>query len=61
MLFRSFAVAGTFGGEVSAVNPRFAPIVEFEYDQDGRAVSFTIRDPDDQLMASGIRAAGRVG
>ena len=29
-----FAVAGTFGGEVSAVNPQFAPIVEFEFDPD---------------------------
>ena len=53
-----FAVAGTFGGEVSAVNPRFAPIIEFEVDENGRAVSFTIRDPDDELMASGVRAGG---
>jgi len=53
-----FAVAGTFGGEVSAVNPRFAPIVEFEFDEDGRAVSFTIRDPDDEVMGTGVRAGG---
>jgi hypothetical protein len=53
-----FAVAGTFGGEVSAVNPRFAPIVEFEFDEDGRAVSFTIRDPDDEVMGTGVRTGG---
>ena len=53
-----FAVAGTFGEEVSAVNPRFAPIVEFEFDEDGRAVSFTVRDPGDELMATGVRAGG---
>jgi hypothetical protein len=53
-----FAVAGTFGGEVSAVNARFAPLVEFEFDGRGRAVSFTVRNPDDELMASGVRAGG---
>ena len=53
-----FVVAGTFGGEVSAVNPRFAPIVEFEFDEDGRAVAFTVRDPGDGLMAQGVRGGG---
>jgi hypothetical protein len=51
-----FAVAGTFGGEVSAVSPRFAPIAEFEFDQDGRAVSFAIRNPDDEVAGTGVRA-----
>ncbi len=50
-----FTVAGTLGGEVAAVNPRFAPIVEFEYDEDGRAVAFTIRGPDDEIRATGTR------
>ena len=54
-----FAVAGTFGGDVSAVNPRFAPMIEFEFDELGQAVSFSIRDPDDSLTASGVRAGGR--
>ncbi len=53
-----FAVAGTFGGEVSAVNPQFAPIFEFEFDNDGRAVSFTVRDPDDEIAGTGVRAGG---
>lgn len=51
----AFAVAGTFGGEVSAVNPRFAPIVEFDFDADGQAVSFTIRNPDDEVQGTGVR------
>ncbi|MEJ2538964.1 MAG: DUF2911 domain-containing protein [Gemmatimonadota bacterium] len=52
----AFAIAGTFGGEVSAVDPRFAPIVEFEFDDEGRAVSFTVRDADDEVAATGVRA-----
>jgi hypothetical protein len=51
-----FAVAGTFGREVSAVDPRFAPIVEFEFDEDGRAVSFTIRNPREEVEGTGVRA-----
>jgi len=51
-----FAVAGTFGGEVSAVSPRFAPLVEFEFDDDGTAVSFTIRNPNDEVQGRGVRA-----
>jgi hypothetical protein len=51
-----FAVAGSFGGEVSAVNPRFAPLVEFEFDEGGLAVSFTIRNPRDEVVGSGVRA-----
>jgi len=51
-----FAIAGTFGGEVSAVSPRFAPIIEFEFDEEGRAVSFTIRNPDDEIDGTGVRA-----
>lgn len=53
-----FSVAGTFGGEVSAVNPRFAPMVEFEFDDDGRAVAFTIRNPNDEIAGTGVRAGG---
>lgn len=53
-----FAIAGTFGGEVSAVNPQFAPIIEFEFDEDGRAVAFTIRGPDDSVQGTGVRAGG---
>ena len=51
-------IAGTFGGEVSAVSPRSAPMVEFEFDEDGRAVSFTIRSPDDEVGGTGVRAGG---
>ena len=51
-----FLVAGTFGGEVSAVTPESAPLIEFEFDQDGRAVSFTIRDPDGEIQGTGVRA-----
>lgn len=51
----AFAVAGTFGGEVSAVHPRFAPIAEFEFDEDGRAVSFTIRNARDEIQGTGVR------
>jgi len=50
-----FAMAGTFGGEVSAVSPNSAPLIEFEYDEEGRAVSFTIRNPRDELQGSGVR------
>lgn len=53
-----FAVAGTFGGEVSAVNPQFALIVEFVFDDDGRGVSFTVRDPNDEIVGTGVRAGG---
>ncbi|NNF38409.1 MAG: DUF2911 domain-containing protein, partial [Gemmatimonadetes bacterium] len=53
-----FTVAGTLGGEVSAVNPRVAPIAEFEYDEAGRAVAFTIRGPDDEVEATAVRAGG---
>ena len=52
----AFAIAGTFGGEVSAIDPRFASIVEFEFDDDGRAVSFTVRNPDDEVAGTGVRA-----
>ena len=52
----AFAIAGTFGGEVSAINPRFASIVEFEFDAEGRAVSFTVRSPDDEVEGTGVRA-----
>ena len=52
-----FMVAGTFGGEVSALTPRSAPIIEFEFDEHGRAVSFTIRTHDDELAGTGVRAA----
>ncbi|MEM7415921.1 MAG: DUF2911 domain-containing protein [Gemmatimonadota bacterium] len=54
----AFAVAMTFGGEVSAINPRFASILEFDFDENGRAVSFTIRSPDDEIEATGVRAGG---
>lgn len=53
-----FAVAGTLGGEVSAMNPQFASIVEFEYDDEGRAVAFTIRGPDDEIEGRGVRSGG---
>lgn len=53
-----FMLAGTFGGEVSAVSPRFAPLVEFVFDADGRATSFTIRNPDDEIVGTGVRAGG---
>jgi hypothetical protein len=53
-----FAIAGTMGGEVSAVNAQFAPIVEFEFGEDGRAVAFTIRGPDDSVQGTGVRAGG---
>lgn len=53
-----FMIAGTLGGEVSAVNPQFAPIVEFEFDDAGRAVAFTIRGPDDSVQGTGMRAGG---
>jgi hypothetical protein len=53
-----FAVAGTMGGEVSAVNAQFAPIVEFEYGEDGRAIAFTIRGPDDSVQGTGVRVGG---
>jgi hypothetical protein len=50
-----FTVAGTFGREVSAVNPRFAPMIEFEFDEEGRAVSFTIWSPDEEVQGTGVR------
>ena len=53
-----FVLAGTLGGEVSAVDPRFAPIVEFEFDDDGRAVAFTIRGSNERVQATGVRAGG---
>jgi hypothetical protein len=53
-----FMIAGTFGGEVSAVSPRSSPLVEFEFDDDGQAVAFTIRNPDDEVQGTGVRAGG---
>ncbi|MEQ8330371.1 MAG: DUF2911 domain-containing protein [Longimicrobiales bacterium] len=53
-----FAIAGTLGGEVTAVDPRFSPIIEFEFDGDGRAVSFTIRGPDERIQGTGVRDGG---
>lgn len=53
-----FTLAGTFGGEVSALDPRFAPMVEFTFDEDGRAVAFTIRNRNEQIMGTGVRAGG---
>lgn len=51
-----FSVAGTFGGEVAAADPRFAPIIEFEYDASGRAVAFSIRGGDESIRGTGVRA-----
>ena len=51
-----FMLSLTFGGEVSAVSPNFAPLAEFEFDAEGRAVSFSIRDPNDRLIGTGVRA-----
>jgi len=50
-----FMLAGTLGGEVTAVNPRFAQIIEFEFGGDGRAVAFTIRAPNDEVQGTGVR------
>lgn len=54
----AFSLAGTFGGEVSAVNPRAAPIIEFDFDDEGRAVAFTIRSPNDDIQGTGVRPGG---
>ncbi len=51
----AYAMAGTFGREVSAVNPRAAPIIEFEFDDEGRAIAFTIRSPNDDIQGTGAR------
>lgn len=53
-----FAVAGTLGGEVTAVDPRFSPIVEFEFDESGRAVAFTMRGGNERIQGTGVRAGG---
>ena len=33
-------------------------IVEFEFDEAGQAVSFTVRSPDDEIEGTGVRAGG---
>lgn len=53
-----FTVAGTFGGEVSAVSPRSSPMVEFEYDANGRAIAFTMRNARDVVQGTGVRPGG---
>jgi len=53
-----FTLAGTLGGEVSAVNPQFASIVEFEFDEAGRAVAFTIRGANERVQGTGVRGGG---
>jgi hypothetical protein len=53
-----FTVALTLAGEVSAVDPRFSPIIEFDFDDEGQAVSFTIRGPDESVQGTGVRAGG---
>ncbi len=53
-----FTVAGTLGGEVTAVNPRFATIIEFEFDETGRAASFTIRGSNESVQGTGVRVGG---
>jgi hypothetical protein len=53
--------AGTFvmgylmGGELAFYDPRFASIFEFDFDDEGRAVSFVLRDQDDDIEATGVR------
>lgn len=53
-----FSIAGTLGGEVTAANPRFSPMIEFDFDDEGRAVSFTVRGPDDAVYGTGVRVGG---
>ena len=53
-----FRVAMGVGGQLMGFDPQFAYVMEFRFDDDGRAVSFESRNPDEELAVTGERAGG---
>jgi hypothetical protein len=54
----AFVVGNLLHGELASYNPQFSSIIEFEFDDGGRAVSFVERDPNDEIHAIAIRPGG---
>ena len=46
------------GGQLMGYYPDFAPLAEFTYDDDGRAISFEVRNSDDEVTMTGVRVGG---
>lgn len=51
----SYSVAGMIDGELASFSPEFAALLEFEFDEAGRAIRFTHRWGDDVLRATAVR------
>ena len=54
----AFALAILQNGEIGSYNPRGSSIMEFEFDESGRAVRWTTRSVRDQVQSTGVRAGG---
>jgi hypothetical protein len=50
-----FMTAVTMNGEVAFASPSNSAIVEFEYDDQGRAIRFTVRGPNEEIEGVGER------
>lgn len=52
-----FHMAQGVGGELRSYYPDFTSLAEFQYDDTGLAVSFEVRDFQDELLMVGVRVA----
>lgn len=50
-----YMLASLMSGELASYNPEFARMIEFDFDGEGRAVSFVVRGWDDEVVATGVR------
>ncbi|MEM7415130.1 MAG: DUF2911 domain-containing protein [Gemmatimonadota bacterium] len=53
-----FHAAQGVGGQLLGYYPEFTPLAEFRFDESGRAISFEVRDPSDELSMVGVRIGG---
>ena len=53
-----FVLTRGVGGQLMGFYPEFSPIAEFVFDDQGRAVSFEVRDPEDAVVMTGARVGG---
>ncbi|WP_405283757.1 DUF2911 domain-containing protein [Gaopeijia maritima] len=56
-----FHTAQGVGGELRSYYPDFMSMAEFRFDDDGRAISFEVRNPDDEVTMTGVRVGGEPG
>lgn len=54
----TFMMGNLMGGELASYNPQFSSLIEFEFDDEGRAVSFVERAGNDELNAMALRPGG---